>query len=185
MAAPFSNEPIRVGGLPRLRDDAFVPVDPRYLRVRLSGVGFAAAAVLAGGLVAASLLEDPIIPLAIAAGILVVLGISALFSVAEVRRLGYQIREHDLSLRSGVIRHSVETLPFARVQHVNISRGPVERALGLATLDVSSAGPDISIPGLAEDEAARIKLLVTQRAGALEDDDGDDRSGLGDGGSPP
>ena len=71
-------------------------------------------------------------------------------------------------------RHSVETLPFARVQHVNLSRGPVERALGLATLDVRSAGPDISIPGLTEDDAARIKLLVIERAGALDEDDGPD-----------
>lgn len=170
------NEPIPVDRLPRLSDDEFVPVHPRYLRVRVTGIGIAAVTVLVGGVVAAALFDRTIIPVAIAGGVLVVLGISAVAAVAEVRRLGYQIRERDLSLRSGVIKHSVETLPFARVQHVNISRGPVERSLGLATLDVSSAGPDISIPGLAEEDAARIKLLVTERAGALEDGDEDDRS---------
>ena len=35
MADPFSNEPIPTDQLPRLTDDAFVPVDPRYLRVIL------------------------------------------------------------------------------------------------------------------------------------------------------
>jgi membrane protein YdbS with pleckstrin-like domain len=88
----------------------------------------------------------------------------------EVRRLAYQVRTNDVSLRSGVITHRVESVPFARVQHVRVNRGAIERALGLATLEVSSAGPDITIPGLAEEDAARIKLLVTERAGVREND---------------
>ena len=53
--------------------------------------------------------------------------------------------------------------------------GPMERLLGLATLEVSSAGPDISIPGLSEADASRIKHLVTERAGVVDEDD----AGLG------
>ena len=170
MNEAFSNDPIPVGDLPRLDDGAFVAVDPRYLRVRLAGVALAAVVVLAGALVLAALVDEVVIISIVTAGLLGVFGVTAAIGVAEVRRLGYQIRQHDLSLRSGVVRHRVETLPFARVQHVNVSRGPVERALGLATLDVSTAGPDISIPGLAEDDANRIKALVTERAGAMEPD---------------
>ena len=99
------------------------------------------------------------------------LALVAVMRVFEVRRLAYQLREHDLSLRSGVISHRVESLPFSRVQHVNIHRGPIERSLGLATLQVSTAGPDISIPGLDRADAERIKLLVTERADAVLDDD--------------
>ncbi len=172
MTEPFSNEPIPVGGLPRLDDGEFVPVDPRYLRGWLAALAGAAAVVSIGGAIATVQIEERLVPVLITTGLLLLLALTAAIWLAELRRLGYQIREHDLSLRSGVIRHSVETLPFARVQHVNISRGPVERALGLATLDVSSAGPDISIPGLAEDDAARIKSLVTERAGALDDEVG-------------
>jgi membrane protein YdbS with pleckstrin-like domain len=91
--------------------------------------------------------------------------------VFEIRRLAYQLREHDLSLRSGVISHRVESLPFSRVQHVNIHRGPIERSLGLATLQVSTAGPNISIPGLSRADAEQIKLLVTERADAVVDND--------------
>ena len=174
MTEPFSNEPIPVGDLPRLDEGEFVPVDPRYLRGWLAALAGAAAVVSIGGAFVTLQLDDRLVPVLVTIALLAVLGLIAALWIAELRRLGYQIREHDLSLRSGVIRHSVETLPFARVQHVNISRGPVERALGLATLDVSSAGPDISIPGLAEDDAARIKLLVTERAGALDEDDGPD-----------
>ena len=174
MTAPFSNEPIPADRLPTLADDAFVSVDPRYLRASLVGYLIAATVVLGGALAATSPADQPIVPLAIGGALLLLLTFGAGMRVLEVRRLGYQLREHDLSLRSGVINHRVESLPFSRVQHVNINRGPIERALGLATLEVSSAGPNITIPGLTDADAARIKLLVTERAGV--DDTHDDNA---------
>jgi len=178
MADPFSNEPIPTDHLPRLTDDAFVPVDPRYLRVKLAGVALTAAIVAIGTVLIAMQAGQKIQPLLIGGGLLLLLMLVAVVRVLQVRRLAYQVREHDLSLRSGVITHRVASLPFSRVQHVNVQRGPIERSLGLATLRVSTAGPDISIPGLARADAERIKLLVTERAHAT--DDVVDDVGLGD-----
>ncbi len=171
MAEPFTNEPIPVADLPQLANEAFVSVDPRYLRASLTGLAIAAVAVGFIGLVLASVAERAWIPLAIMAGVLLMIVASGVLRTLEVRRLAYQVRTNDVSLRSGVITHRVESVPFARVQHVRVNRGAIERALGLATLEVSSAGPDITIPGLAEDDAARIKLLVTERAGVRGDDE--------------
>jgi membrane protein YdbS with pleckstrin-like domain len=176
MADPFSNEPIPTDHLPRLTDDAFVPVDPRYLRVRVTGVALTATIVAVGTVIIAMQADQKVLPLLIGGGVLVVLVLVAVVRVMEVRRLAYQLREHDLSLRSGVITHRVESLPFSRVQHVNVHRGPIERSLGLATLLVSTAGPDISIPGLAQVDAERIKLLVTERADVVDDETVDDTS---------
>ena len=170
MAEPFTNEPIPVADLPQLTDEAFVSVDPRYLRASLTGLAIAAVAVGFIGLVVASVADRVWIPLAIMAGVLGLLVATGVLRTLEVRRLAYQVRANDVSLRSGVITHRVESVPFARVQHVRVNRGAIERALGLATLEVSSAGPDITIPGLAEEDAARIKLLVTERAGVREND---------------
>lgn len=170
MAAPFSNEPIPTDHLPTLSDDAFVSVDPRYLRASLVGYFITAAVVAVGAVVLATQADQPTVPLLIGGGVLLIVLTGTTFHVLAVRRLGYQLREHDLSLRSGVVNHRVESLPFSRVQHVNINRGPIERALGLATLEVSSAGPNITIPGLTDADAARIKLLVTERAGVDDDD---------------
>lgn len=189
MADPFSNEPIPTDHLPRLSDDAFVPVDPRYLRVSLTGLALMAAVVAVGTVVIAMRIDQTVLALLIGAGVLLLLVLVAVIRVFEVRRLAYLLREHDLSLRSGVITHRVESLPFSRVQHVNVQRGPIERSLGLATLQVSSAGPDISIPGLARADAERIKLLVTERADVVDDEAMDapsSRGGrLGDPPSPP
>ena len=172
MADPFSNEPIPTDHLPRLSDDAFVPVDPRYLRVSLTGIALTAVVVVVGTIVLAMQIDQRVLPLLLGGGVLLLLMVVAVGRVLEVRRLAYQLREHDLSLRSGVITHRVESLPFSRVQHVNVHRGPIERSLGLATLQVSTAGPDISIPGLTRSDAERIKLLVTERADVVDEDGG-------------
>ena len=175
----FSNEPIPTDQLPRLADHAFVPVDPRYLRVTLTGVALAAAVVAGGTVMITVQANRKVVPFLIGTVVLMLLALVAFIRVLEVRRLAYQLREHDLSLRSGVITHRVESLPFSRIQHVNVRRGPIERSLGLATLQVSTAGPDISIPGLTQADAERIKLLVTERADVADDTAFDDKAADG------
>ncbi len=171
MTEPFSNEPIPVEQLPRLSDEAFVSVDPRYVWGRLGGLVASAAVVVA---VAAVLIwgTDSLLWPVVLAGIVGALILAtAVVWILESRRLAYQVREHDLSLRRGVVTHVVETIPFSRIQHVNVGRGLLERWLGLATLVISSAGPDISVPGLAVADADRIKELLAERAGVDDDDD--------------
>ena len=165
MAAPFSNEPLSVEQLPRLHDAAFVSVDPRYMWGRLTGLAVSAAVVVAIAVLVGWQRDAVAVPAIVAGGVLLLIVSAATIWVLESRRLAYQVREHDLSLRRGVIRHVVETIPFSRVQHVNVGRGLVERWFALATLKISSAGPDISIPGLAVADADRIKQVIARRAG--------------------
>jgi uncharacterized protein len=174
MAAPFTNEPLSVEQLPRLHDASFVPVDPRYVWGQLAGLVMSAAIVVAVASIVVWQSDAVVLPVAIASGVVVLIVVAATISVLESRRVAYQVREHDLSLRRGVIRQVVETIPYSRVQHVNVGRGLLERWLGIATLEVSSAGPDISVPGLAVADADRIKQVIAQRAGV---DDESERSG--------
>jgi len=97
--------------------------------------------------------------------VLVLVGVLAALRVVEVRYIAYQVRTHDMSFRRGVINRRVETLPFNRVQHASINRGPLERLFGLATLRVNSAGPNLSVPGLRADDAERLKAMIVERAG--------------------
>lgn len=168
MSEQFENQPIAVSNLPRLDDEAFEPVDRRYLRASLAGFGGTALLVIVFGVAAASRAERRLAPAAITVAVLVLLFVAAVLRTLEVRRLAFQVREHDVSKRSGVITHRVASVPFSRVQHVRVRRGAIERALGLATLEISSAGPNITIPGLDEETASRIKQLVTHHAGVEE-----------------
>jgi len=83
----------------------------------------------------------------------------------EVRHIPYRGREHAISYRGGVIGRRIETMPFVRVQHARVVRGPIDRAFGLAKLQVSTAGPDLTIPGLLAADADRMKELIVARAG--------------------
>lgn len=87
-----------------------------------------------------------------------------------MKNLGYQVREHDLSYRHGILVKTVETVPFVRVQHARVTQGPIQRAFGIANLAVSSAGPDLNIAGLGFEEAERLRAVVVERAGALTEE---------------
>ena len=76
------------------------------------------------------------------------------------RAWGYRLDGRVLELRSGVWFRVVRLLPLSRLQHVDLQRGPLERALGLASLVLYTAGTQeasIAIPGLADAEAVRLR----------------------------
>ena len=164
----FSNPPLDLTGVPQLDDADFVPLDPAYLRVTLIGHSVFAGVVIAAGIVGA-VAAGGWVPLVIAGGVLALVGLSAVRSVLEVRHIAWQVREHDLSYRSGVLVRTVKTLPFIRIQHASLSSGPVERRYGLAKLHINSAGPDLAIAGLNADDAERLRNIVIERAGALNE----------------
>ena len=124
------------------------------------GVGFTLAAVIASVLLS---------PLWLIAALAVVVASIAQFLLQRigVSHMGYAVRERDFSFCSGVIGRSVATVPFARVQHVLIENGPLERRFGLSTLQLRSAGTVVSVPGLRDTLAHDLKGLVVARAGDL------------------
>lgn len=192
-AQSLSNEAIDVDGLPRLRDEAFVSVEARHVIGTIVGLVVLAVAL---GLVGAALADRTDRPafLVVALAVAAVLVVSAGMSWLAARRMSYQVREHDLSLRSGLITRTEATVPYRRVQHVHLSRGLLERGLGLATLSINSAGPDISVPGLPVEVATTLRAWIVERAGLdaetvtdTSDPDGsiDDPTGSGLDGAPP
>jgi membrane protein YdbS with pleckstrin-like domain len=91
----------------------------------------------------------------------------------QVRAIGYADRADDLLVVSGILFKRLVVVPYGRMQQVDVRRGPVERYLGLATvqLHTAAATTDASIPGLEPDEAARLRdrlaALGEQRSAGL------------------
>lgn len=107
--------------------------------------------------------------------ILVVLFVLGMVWVAlRYRKWVYQIRADSIYLERGVVTHRRSLVPYVRIQHVDTSRGPFERALGLSTLVVYTAGSrgaDVSIPGLKPEEASDLQQRVKELA--IEAEGGD------------
>lgn len=161
------NPVLDLGRLPTVDEERFSPLDPNLLKARWTGDAVFAAIVIVVALMVAVAAPIPTwIPLLVGAGLLVLTAIGAVLQRIEVSRMGYLVREHDVSYRRGVISQSVSTIPFARVQHVSIERGAVARLFGLATLEIRAARGGIEVSGLANEEADRLKALIVARAGS-------------------
>jgi membrane protein YdbS with pleckstrin-like domain len=78
----------------------------------------------------------------------------------EYRHSSYRIDPAALEIRRGVLFRTVITVPRSRVQHLDVSQGPLERSHGLASLSVYTAGTEhaqVSVKGLAHETAIAIR----------------------------
>jgi hypothetical protein len=84
---------------------------------------------------------------------------SWLLVTRRVRSIGYRIEERELKVSSGIMFRRVVSVPFARMQLVEVSAGPLERAFSLASvqLHTASASTDAKIPGLDPEQAAQLR----------------------------
>ncbi|MBA3441351.1 MAG: PH domain-containing protein [Pyrinomonadaceae bacterium] len=76
------------------------------------------------------------------------------------RSWGYRVDDRVLETRSGLLFQVTRLLPLARVQHVDLQRGPLERTFGLSSLILHTAGTHEAttiIPGLEAGEAVRLR----------------------------
>jgi len=81
------------------------------------------------------------------------------FLPRSLRSWGYAERADDLLVRHGLLYRRLSIVPYGRMQFVDVTAGPVERLLGLATvqLHTAAAASDAKIPGLPPAEAARLR----------------------------
>ena len=76
---------------------------------------------------------------------------------------GYSLAEERLRTVKGVLFRSDTVVPFGRVQHIDVDQGPLERAFGLATLTVHTAGShnaSVHVPGLRHEVAVEIRETI-------------------------
>ncbi len=79
---------------------------------------------------------------------------------------GYQMGADRLRVVRGLVFRSDTVVPFGRVQHIDVHQGPVERAYGLATLVLHTAGnhnASVSLPGLGHDDAMAMREEIRAR----------------------
>ena len=73
---------------------------------------------------------------------------------------GYRMEEDELAVRHGLLIRALSLVPFGRVQHIDLAQGPLERAFGLATLVLNTAGTRgaaVRLPGLAQADAEQMR----------------------------
>lgn len=92
--------------------------------------------------------------------IVLIFGFALWRASVAYRNIRWRLDEDGLRVRRGRIWRTEVLVPRARVQHLDIERGPIERRYGLATLIVHTAGTRMNAlrqPGFDEDTAARLR----------------------------
>jgi hypothetical protein len=110
----------------------------------------------------------------------VVVGLGALLVLQSVlahvwpaktwKHASYRITGSGIEIRRGVWWREVVAVPRSRIQHTDVSQGPLERWLGLGSLVLYTAGTDhsrVALPGLAYGDATTIR----DRLAPVDEDD--------------
>jgi membrane protein YdbS with pleckstrin-like domain len=145
------------------RDDsdgeALTPLHPNFVKVVRIGWILAALPLVIGALVLES---AELLPRGVFLVPVLLLAALAILRV-PLRRYqarGYQLGADRLRVVKGMLFRSDTVVPFGRVQHIDVRQGPVERAYGLGTLVLHTAGnhnASVSLPGLGYDDALAMR----------------------------
>lgn len=82
------------------------------------------------------------------------------------RRWGYAFTERELHVARGWLTRVHTIVPVARVQHIDVSQGPLERGAGVATLRLHTAGTEgslVVLPGISTARAEEIRDAIRAR----------------------
>ena len=140
--------------------DTWIPVSPRLAvarRISLSLVFILIAAAVAALFFTADV-PRPIAGLAAAAVVVVFCWLWWLIG-RRVRSFGYAERGDDLLVTSGIMFRRMVIVPYGRMQLVDVTAGPIDRMLGVTTvqLHTAAATTDATIPGLEPEVAAALR----------------------------
>ena len=146
------------------------PVSPMLTRVRLISVGIVVLPVLLATIVAAVFATRWLL---VATLVVALVGLWAVWLVGrQVSAISWVELDEEIVIRRGRLFRSLVSVPYGRLQYVDIQSGPLARAHGIASCEIHTASPESggSLPGLpvAEAEALRSRLAArgeAQRAG--------------------
>lgn len=145
------------------------PLHPRQLTLMRIHAGLFAAILLvpliAADWVAARRGLTPLGAIA-GGGLLVLIAAALLGPRRRYRSWGYGRTDDELSVRHGLMVRRLTIVPFGRVQHIDLAQGPIERALGLATLVLNTAGTRgaaVRLPGLLRADAEALRDHVRSK----------------------
>ena len=92
-----------------------------------------------------------------------ILGLAMLWAYFYYQSYKYALEDKVIKIERGVIWKRQVSIPYERVQNVDIIRGPIARMLGLADLQIQTAGMsgiamvEGRIPAITPEEAMQLK----------------------------
>ena len=141
---PVSSQPVPPQSVP---EPQWVPAASRYLTVRfVHTISALAFPILAGVALycAGAFFGGPEALRIVGLAVIAVFGLWGLWWILttprRTRALGYALESNHLMARRGIVFRSMSSMPYGRIQYVDVDSGPLERMCGVARLTVRTAG---------------------------------------------
>ena len=141
---PVSSQPVPAQAVP---EPQWVPAASGYLTVRfVHTISALALPILAGVAVycAGAFFGGPEVLRIVGLVVVAVFGVWGLWWILttprRTRALGYALESNHLMARRGIVFRSMSSMPYGRIQYVDVDSGPLERMCGVARLTVRTAG---------------------------------------------
>ncbi|PSP31391.1 hypothetical protein BRC64_10385 [Halobacteriales archaeon QH_10_67_22] len=179
--AEATGDPVGGGGLNATADDVTPPEDafaigdlvgsPRALHpltipYRLGQQGVAVVFfVLFAGVPSLSRVLGPRGRVFALGGFGLVVAAVVAYSVTWYRRYEYELTPETFDIRSGVLSRREREIPLRRIQNVDISQSVVQRLLGIAVVNLETAGggqTEAQLQHVGADEAERLQAAVSR-----------------------
>ncbi len=160
LEVPAADSPERLPG-------PLTPVEPSYRSVLRVRFALAWVPPLIGALVVDTILmAETAFAGFLSLGVLAAGIATVVVAPARIyRRLGYRLTERLLQVVRGWMFHTDTIVPYVRVQHLDVTRGPVDKLFGTATLVIHTAGTHnsiVTVPGLAPERASEIRDVIRE-----------------------
>lgn len=172
----FENLPIDIAQLPSAEENDYQQISPAYKKASLIAWGIFFFILLIGPPIIIFFIEEIKGEwLYYAASILTALvlwALNILWVSKAIKKKKYVLRQRDLIYTTGLLWQKKITIPFNRIQHAEVKQGPIERLYKLHNLNVFTAGgssSDLSIPGLTEEKATKLKEFILNEIENEED----------------
>jgi len=174
MTNEFSNSVILPDDLPVVKTPEFNPIDRKYLRLiyirQLIFLIFMASAVV-GFIIVAGEKAPNILPWIFGGTVALLFCFSFIITWLSFPYRGYLVREKDIAYKRGLIKFQLTSIPFSRIQHVELIQGVLAKKMNLASIKVYTAGgssDDLQIPGLPIEKARQIREFLTGKISSDE-----------------
>lgn len=148
-----------------LPDVTWQRVSPKYVVVVFVG-SLVAGAIAAAACVFLAMVAELWWAWILLGIVVAIAAIQLIIAPRRARAIGYCLRENDLVFRRGIAFQRFVAVPYGRMQLVDINRGPLSRALGLAELKfvTAAASSGIELPGLPSEEAEALRDRIVELA---------------------
>jgi len=132
---------------------------------------FVMIGLLTGGAIVVDTNTDTSLPTGLPWSAVALVALSLLgrtwYAFAAYRAWRYRFTAEGVELHHGVFWKQASAMPYHRLQQVDVGQGPLERWLGMSSVQLRSAAAttDASIPGISQSEVDDVRRLLMQRAG--------------------